>query len=1109
MTQSRDIGIETPARRGNPAFPADLTSEEAYRRLTDAQFSITRVFDNLLRAAPEHADDAIDQALADIGAFFASDRSYLFQVRGGTVMDNTFEWCGEGIEPMIGVLQDLPIELAARWFESFDRGEAVHIPDVPAMPDDAAEKETLMMQGIKSLVALPLELNGKVTGFVGLDSVRNFREFLPGEISLLRSAANAIQALIDRREAARRVETAHQIMQTERNRLRATLDAIPDLVLELDQDGRFVNYHTGDQSLVVLPPEQVIGRTIDEALPPETARLANALLQATVEKGIARHDDLPLETPAGRLYLSAVAARSPADPATARSSYIAVVRNTTDERARKQRLERLSRIVEDMSDVVIVSDVTGRITYVNPAFEAQTGHQLQEVLGQYPGELLRGRETDPHDAARVEAAIAAREPATVEILNYRKDGTPFWTEMRLQPLTDAEGRHEGYMSVQTDITERKTYQEVLDQRTQEMVTAQQRLSGAISALPDAFAYYDAEDRLVVCNERYRQCYPKSAPLMQPGRTFEEILRYGVARGEYAEAIGQEEDWIARRLAAHRMEEHHGEQLLDSGRWLRIIEKRTPDGGQVGLRIDITDLKRSVQRAEKERLAAMDATRDGIGVADAQGRLIYMNPALATMFGLSNEDERLGQSWKTFYPPTTADFIETSVMEAIEKAGSWQGELTAQRKDGSLFPLEVSHTRREDGGIMCVARDITDRKKSLQEQARLREQLQVAQRREILSQFSRGIAHDFNNLLAAISGSAMLLRDGIAVEANAERIIAASQSGASLVSQFFELSGKPLPRAEIDLRTPLRDACNLLEVSLGHEVTLNIDLPDRPMIADANTTDVLQVVLNLGLNARDAILTSGLARAHRIEVALSSAGPEMTRLEPLIGRLVEDQAYHAIRVSDTGIGIAPEMQSRILEPAFTTKPDSGTGLGLTIISSVLRSYRGALVLETEPGEGSSFTVLWPVEGTGATRHPLPVRSVATITGRLDGRKILAVDDNADVLGVVANYLELAGAEVAACTDPRDALEALEDDPDFWDLIVTDYDMPGMTGADLARAAREKAPTLPVVLVTAVPDWHERCNNDTGAVFAAVMGKPISQADLIRAAEHALVGRGDMT
>ena len=394
-------------------------------------------------------------------------------------------------------------------------------------------------------------------------------------------------------------------------------------------------------------------------------------------------------------------------------------------------LSDLSNVFRDVvmrtTDLVVVTDAHRRIVWVNPAFEALTGWSLAEVRGQDPGRLLRNGDTAPQTLERIRTALAAGHGVRAEVRNHTRDGRSYWVDLDIQPLHDEGNRLTGFVSVQSDITDRialaerlvtaernataahvrlanalealpdpmalfdadarlviandawqrayagahgplspgtpleqvlrarippdaspetaeallaqaradlcaplgqrevagpggrwwrcldiatanrdrlmvrieithrKQEQAVLKDLADQAAAARRFLEGAIAVLPDAFVLFDAEDRLVLCNDRYREVYPRCTDKMQPGHTFEELLRTAVARGEMADAIGREEAFIAERLARFHQADSDIEQRLSDGRWLRIIERRLPDGSRVGMRIDITPLKAAEQR----------------------------------------------------------------------------------------------------------------------------------------------------------------------------------------------------------------------------------------------------------------------------------------------------------------------------------------------------------------------------------------------------------------------------------------------------------------------------------------------------------------------------------
>jgi CheY-like chemotaxis protein/two-component sensor histidine kinase len=360
----------------------------------------------------------------------------------------------------------------------------------------------------------------------------------------------------------------------------------------------------------------------------------------------------------------------------------------------------------------------------------------------------------------------------------------------------------------------------------------------------------------------------------------------------------------------------------------------------------------------------------------------------------------------------------------------------------------------------------------------------------------GLAHDFNNILATISGSASLIgtaaEPGSVIGAGAARIEAATGQAASLLRRLLATGAHPSERKRIDLRQPVRDAVDLARASLKPLHRLAVTMPDAAIEVSADATDILQVVLNLVINARDAIgnvpgeISVSLAQAEAADIAGSFA----------VGTANPARAYAVLRVADTGAGMAPELAAKVFKPYVSTKGDKGTGLGLAIVSSVITANGGAVLLDTAPGQGARFSILWPLDSAEETANTLPV---AGLTGSLVGRTILLVDDQKDLLDVLTAMLEAAGAEVAPSSEPADVLAAIEDDPQAWDLVITDYDMPGMTGADLAHEIRSKASGLPVILVTALAGVAGR----DGAAFDAILAKPVDRNALVTAAETAIL------
>ncbi|MEM1344948.1 MAG: PAS domain-containing protein [Pseudomonadota bacterium] len=531
---------------------------------------------------------------------------------------------------------------------------------------------------------------------------------------------------------------------------------------------------------------------------------------------------------------------------------------------------------------------------------------------------------------------------------------------------------------------------------------------------------------------------------------------------------------------------------------------------VATQVDITTERAAeaarvqAEYALAQRAAAIDAAQDGIAITDPAGRFVYMNPAHLALFGFEDEAQVLGQPWQILYEPEQAEIVERIGMAELARTGTWRTEILARARDGTPVEQEASLTLLEGIGLICVTRDISARNRDERERARLRERLSAAQRQEAMAQLSAGIAHDFNNLLSVITTSAALMDAAEADAAALARIQAAAARASALVGRMLDLGGRKRERRSLDLRQAVSEAGELLRAGIPGRIALSIETGPAAAAAvsvEADPTDVAQVLLNLGINARDALGQ----RTGEIRIALDTA-PAMLPQNPALGRIVAGVDYACLSVSDTGSGIDAEAQTRIFRPYFTTKGVAGTGLGLAVVAGIVEEIGGALTLESSPGAGSRFTVYWPLTSTPpcpALPYLAPLGAVEPDppnTGRevfdLQGRLVLICDDQAEVGEGLAAILERAGAETAVCTAPEDALAAITEDPDAWSLLVTDYDMPGMTGAALTEAVRAVRPGLGVVLCTALPKAVRR-----PALFDALCAKPVTPDTLLGAVARA--------
>ena len=642
---------------------------------------------------------------------------------------------------------------------------------------------------------------------------------------------------------------------------------------------------------------------------------------------------------------------------------------------------------------------------------------------------------------------------------------------------------------------------------------EQRISQLIAqTTTDAFVCSDADSRIILWNRAAEAMFGWSAE-EAIGQPLDMIIpdrhrdghHAGVARVRArgpVKLVGKTVEVPASCKAGHEIPIE-----LSLAMWPGEGAEADAPGGFAAIIRDISARKQAEDEriATKARLArqvaAIEASDDGIAITDADGGFIFMNRAHALMFGYAEPEALIGRPWSALYDPLEADRIRDEAMPILFRNGQWRGETQGRKRDGTLIEQEVSLSLSlsPEGGIVCVTRDVGDRRVMEREKARLREQLMLAQRQEVVGQLASGIAHDFNNLIAAISGTAELLRntEDERVRHHALRIQSAASTAAGLTEKLLTL-GRRVPHPKlVDLRRTLWDVRDLVVPSLTDPLhRIELELPPAPLMAQTDDTELNQVVLNLALNARDALAPGQVGRIKLEVIANREYQPEGTLV---VGSIPKVPAA-VIRVSDTGCGITPEDLSRVFEPFFTLKGEAGTGLGLAVVAGIIASNNGALAIQSWPDCGTIFEVWWPLEPHGDDAPGTP-SSLLNAGNVLAGKTVLVIDDNPTVADTLVAMLEEVGAEVGPCIDPQDAIAVLGDDPGSWDLVITDYDMPGMNGAQLARRLRQTRDDLPILLLTALPRVH-KLHQDQVGLFDGVLGKPATTAQLAAAAAAAI-------
>jgi PAS domain S-box-containing protein len=522
-------------------------------------------------------------------------------------------------------------------------------------------------------------------------------------------------------------------------------------------------------------------------------------------------------------------------------------------------------------------------------------------------------------------------------------------------------------------------------------------------------------------------------------------------------------------------------------------------GCFGTTSDVTERKQAEQRLreseQRYRLLAEHAS-DMIARIGADGRLAYVSPACRTILGYAAEDV-LGRRFVDFILPADREFCRDLLTRRLAGEDRPSVPIRGVRKDGTQVWLESTMQLVIDEAgnreLLCVTRDITQRRN-------LEEQIAEAQRLEAVGRLAGGVAHDFNNILTIINGYAEILEPRFAAGDPAAKyvssILEAGRRAAHLTRQLLTYSRKQIvTRGQVDFNEVVSKLESLLQPLMGEGIELVCKLDREIGLVEADVRQIEQLVMNLAINARDAMPRGGRLTLETENVVFA-AGTVPAKLPA--GRFVK------LTVSDTGVGMTETVRTRLFEPFFTTKSEGeGTGLGLATVYATMQQIGGSIHVESSPGKGSRFELLFPCREFARPLASLPAAPVAA-TGESSGHRILVVEDDPNVRSLVALTLKEAGYDVTAASGGDDALRAVAGADTTFDLMLTDVMMTGLNGRELADRIRQEHPNLPVIFMSGhTEDSVVRCGvlNDQ----VALLHKPFTAAELMARVRRVLSER----
>ena len=921
-----------------------------------------------------------------------------------------------------------------------------------------------------------------------------------------------IEMALYKRDASRRLDEQASELSRSLSLLHATLDATTDGVL-IDGEGelRAANrafaemWGLGDEA--PLPQGDELRRRLCPALCDPDALLA----EHAEGRGCDR-----LHLVDGRVLERRVRTREvDGRPLGRVLSFRDVTAPLRAEERLRESEERFRRVVEHISDAVVVADRDGRLLFTNDRFA--------ELLGVDPAAAPEIRLSD-HVAApwrdvveahRRDRMSGAAGPASVIYRALTADGAPLWIESTVTAIVAADGQASATQSVLRDITERRETEEAL----RILSSSATRLAGdaLLADLARQLArLLEAEVGLAVA------CAPDGAIARTIGLWVDDgsppsplplgdlPLDAAAAWPTIVEA-GACARWPASRaLAALAADGLALAPLLDSsGRRIgaigvaarRPLRRPARVAPLLGLFAALAAANLERQREQAVLHDLFEHAPDAVLMVNVDGAILRANIRALELLGYARS-ELLGRTIDHLLPePQRRDHARLRqafhARPSARSMGSLKEPLRALRRDGESIPVDISlGPVRTDEGLVVIAvlRDLRAHVAAEERRRALEHQLRHSQKLEALGTLAGGIAHDFNNILAAITANLELARIDVGREHPAatylEDIAAATRRATLLVRQILAFGRRQPPRrAVIALAPVVREAAQLLRRALPARIALDLVLDPGapPILADA--TQIHQVLMNLGTNAAHAIADGPGV----ITIALAH--------DPADG---DDRGHVRLSVRDTGCGIDPADLDRIFEPFFTTKPvGEGTGLGLSVVHGIICEHGGELRVESQPGRGTTVSARLPAAEEPAPPPPAPAEPIAPAA---EPWRIAVLDDDPVLALIGEALLTHLGHRATSFVDPAAAIAAIRADPLAFDLVITDFNMPSISGVDLIAALAAVRPDLPIILVSG-----HTGRTDEELARAGVrhrLDKPFELADLhrlIRAVQREQAGR----
>jgi PAS domain S-box-containing protein len=847
---------------------------------------------------------------------------------------------------------------------------------------------------------------------------------------------------------------AEQALRHSEERLRLITDLVPHGIFAKDAAGRHIFANPALAEMAGLSIEEILGKTdfdlVADRAQAEAYRADDRAVMKSGSKMVISEE--PRTDLSGRTRFLQTVKIPFTVPETGERAVMGVCMDITERKRAEEALLRqqteLKVLFDLMPAMVCFKDTKNVFLRVNQRMAQAAGRPISEIEGKSAEEVF------PLDAEKYYAddiEIIRTGTAKLGIIEKLRsvDGKSSWVQTDKVPVRDIHGRVTGIVVMVQDITERRRNEEALRQSEGNMAAAQRLAHFGSWELELANLEDIAANRVRWSDEIFRIAGYEPGEVEPSNALFfahVPVEEHAAIHGAMAAAIRERGQYsIVHRLIRPDGEErtiHEVAEVIcdqETGRPLKII----------GTTHDITERKRTEARFR----LLVDSNVQGVFFWNTKGRITGANDAFLGMVGYTREDLDAGSmGWAEMTPPEYADADRRALAEAAATGICKSYEKEYIRKDGTRVPILLGAAMFEDSpedGV-CFVLDLTERKK-------IEHQFLRAQRMESIGTLAGGIAHDLNNILAPIMMSISLLQD-TSTDPQAAAILktieVSAKRGADIVRQVLSFArGIEGERVEIQPKHLLKDLECIIRDTFPKDLRLQFSVPNDTWTILGDPTQMHQILLNLCVNARDAMPEGG-----SLSIAVENAA--LDKHYAAMNLQAKAGNYVSISVTDSGTGIPPEIIEKIFEPFFTTKEvGKGTGLGLSTVIAIVKSHGGFVNVYSEPGKGTTFKVYLPAIDAPSQAATGQRGEVSMPRG--SGEMILLVDDESSLSIVASQTLEAFGYRVLCATDGADALAVYLAHRNEVAVVLTDMMMPVMDGPAMIYALRRVNPEIKII------------------------------------------------